>query len=110
MVRSAAKPRVSNHGRRRVAEGPIRVHFHPSRRAPRKSAVADLRIIMPISGKPEIGGALLRMRYEYAEQGSETAGLESSVPLEDQHQLARVGVVELCAGALVEQIGIEAVG
>src|SRR5712692_7025039 len=39
-----------------------RICVHPSRRPARKSAVADLRIIMPISGKPEIGAGLLRMR------------------------------------------------
>src|SRR6266571_8307754 len=38
--------------------------FHPSRRPARKSAAADLRIIMLISGKPEISAGLLRMRAE----------------------------------------------
>jgi len=49
MVRSVAKRRVSNHGNGRLL---------PSfETAARKSAVADLRIMMPISDKPEIGAA-----------------------------------------------------
>src|SRR5437899_8930160 len=38
----------------------------------RKSAVADLRILMPISGKPEIGAGLLRMRAENVDGRAKT--------------------------------------